>query len=171
MEPHAADGSSTAPDGTTEGAPEGLALGNPAPLNVANGMLEMEPAHTVALALKATGSGPMSFGAIETALMAEGRAQHRIWRVEVGAHGAVARVHPADVERCVGVLQSNGEEVRPQPMPANADLARASRLAQPSVRATIAARLHPPHAPAAARAALVAATSSPCPQHSSRPKI
>ena len=112
MEPQAAEGSATTADNSPEGAPERLSLGNPAPLNVANGMLEMEPEHTVALSLKtSSGSGPMSFGAIETALMAEGRAQHRIWRVEVGPNGAVARVHPDDVERCVGVLQSNGEEV------------------------------------------------------------
>lgn len=100
---------SVRPEG--QSSAESLALGNPTPLNVANGMLELEPEHTVALSLKATGNGPMSFGAIESALMAEGRAQHRIWRVEVGSEGAVARVHPDDVERCVGVLQSNGEEV------------------------------------------------------------
>ena len=39
--------------------------------------------------------------------------EHRIWRVEVGPEGAVARVHPDDVQRCVGVLQSDGQEVCP----------------------------------------------------------
>lgn len=97
-----------------EAEAEGLSLGNPPPLNFANGMLELEPPHTIALSLTGTWDNPPSFGGIEAALTAEGRAQHRIWRVEVGPEGAVARVHPDDVQRCVGLINQGDMQVCPK---------------------------------------------------------
>lgn len=44
--------------------------------------------------------------------MAEGRAVHRIWRIEVGQDSAVVHVHHDDVASCVGLIEYRGEQVK-----------------------------------------------------------
>ena len=136
--------------------PDGLSLGNPAPLNFANGMLEMEPPHTIALSLSSTSwTSPPSFGTIEAALMAGGRTQHRIWRVEVGPQGAVARVHPDDVQRCVGTIQQGDIQVCPKSLPpqelpirsAPPRLLRRACCFEPTASATFGSRGRPLRSP------------------------
>ena len=64
-----------------------------------------DPDATVALAVEyREWKVPPSIGQIEAVFTAEGRTQHRIWRIDVGAESAVVHVHPSDVAGCVGLI-------------------------------------------------------------------
>jgi len=59
---------------------------------------------TVALTVSGHWNPPPTIGEIEAVLMAKGRAQHRICRIEVRADCAIVEVHPDDVPNCIGLL-------------------------------------------------------------------
>ena len=70
-----------------------------------------DPDATVALAVEyREWKVPPSIGQIEAVFTAEGRTQHRIWRIDVGAESAVVHVHPSDVAGCVGLI-GTGQEI------------------------------------------------------------
>lgn len=75
-----------------------------------NGLADLDPPPSVALVVTGTWSTPPSIGEVEGILMAEGRAVHRIWRIEVGQDSAVVHVHHDDVASCVGLIEYRGEQ-------------------------------------------------------------
>jgi len=75
-----------------------------------NGFADLDPPPSVALVVTGTWSTPPSIGEIEGILTAEGRAVHRIWRIEVGQDSAIVQVHPDDVAACVGLIEYRGEQ-------------------------------------------------------------
>lgn len=73
--------------------------------------LDPDAPPTVALAVTGDWSRPPSIGQIEAALTSNGRTQHRIWRIDVGAESAVVHVHPDDVAGCVGILYAGNMQL------------------------------------------------------------
>jgi len=67
---------------------------------------------TVALEVKGDWAAPPSIGQLEAALTAEGRTQHRIWRIDMGPTGAVVHVHPSDVASCVGIIDTGSLQLK-----------------------------------------------------------
>jgi hypothetical protein len=70
---------------------------------------------TVALVVSGDWATPPSIGQIEAALTANGRTQHRIWRIDVQPAGAIVHVHPNDVAGCVGIVGTGDLKVRVRP--------------------------------------------------------
>ena len=99
----------------------------------------------VALTVSGPWNPPPSIGEIEAMLMAEGRAQHRICRIEVRQDCAIVEVHPEDVRNCIGLIQYGDLEVREACM-------RPRWRAEPHSRALPAAPAAPPPPPPTPRA-------------------
>ena len=91
---------------------------------------------------------PPSIGQIEAALTANGRAQHRVSRIDMGPESAVVHVHPSDVANCIGTIGEGSFQVgRRHPHSARARAVRTHALAiTPAAARTLARALARPTA-------------------------
>ena len=93
--------------------------------NPGNNLTADPNTQTVALSVNGNWAAPPSIGQIEAALTGDGRAQHRILRIDMGADSAVVHVHPNDVAGCVGIVGTGNLQVRAE------DAARPAARARP----------------------------------------